>query len=177
MKILNFIFRRRFNRIHQKGKVRTDPEDLQKDIGYIFRDSSLLTMALVHRSHTHMNGHSTVPSNERLEFLGDSVLNIIVTEYLYHAFPEKQEGDLTQIKSRIVSKNVIAEKAKQIGLGTYLLLGPGEEQSGGRSRTSLLADGFEALLGALYLDGGKKVAQSFLQKYLLHDLKSPPPRS
>ena len=172
MKLLNFILRRRFNRLPQKEKVRSDPKDLQKDIGYIFRDSSLLTLALVHRSHTHMNGHSTVPSNERLEFLGDSVLNIIVTEYLYHAFPEKQEGDLTQIKSRIVSKNVIAEKAKQIRLGTYLLLGQGEEQSGGRSRTSLLADGFEALLGALYLDGGKKAAQSFLQKYLLHDLKS-----
>lgn len=129
-------------------------------------------MALVHRSYIHMGGHSTVPSNERLEFLGDSVLNLIVAEYLYHTFPEKQEGDLTQIKSRIVSKNVLAEKAKQIRLGHYLLLGPGEEQTGGRSRTSLLADGFEALLGAMYLDGGKEVVQSFVQKHLLQDLNS-----
>ncbi|UCE17482.1 MAG: ribonuclease III [Gemmatimonadota bacterium] len=172
MKLLNSILHKRFGRSLPKSDIQSHLKDLQKEIGYVFRDSSLLTMALVHRSYTHMNGHSTIPSNERLEFLGDSVLNIVVTEHLYHTFPEKQEGDLTQIKSRIVSKNVIAEKAKQLRLGHYLLLGPGEEQSGGRSRASLLADGFEALLGAMFLDGGKKAVQSFLKKHLFHDLNS-----
>ncbi|MFQ6091924.1 MAG: ribonuclease III [bacterium] len=143
---------------------------MQKDIGYTFRDPSLLAMALVHRSYTPMEGHEQISSNERLEFLGDAVLNLLVTEYLYHTFPDKQEGDLTQIKSRIVSRTVIAEKAKEFQLGRYLMLGPGEEQSGGRSRTSIIADGFEALLGAMYLDGGTKAVTSFLQAHLLNDL-------
>ena len=172
MKLLNRILRKRFNRIRKKEDRHADLKDLQRVIGYTFHHPSLLTTALVHKSYTHKDGQSTTPSNERMEFLGDSVLNIIVTEHLYHTFPQKQEGDLTQMKSRIVSKNVISEKARQIGLGQHLLLGPGEEQSGGRSRTSLLADGFEALLGAMYLDGGKKVVQAFVLKYLLHDLNS-----
>lgn len=154
----------------QNVDIPPDLHELQRDIGYTFREPSLLAMALVHRSYTHTEGHGQISSNERLEFLGDAVLNLIVTDYLYHIFPDKQEGDLTQIKSRIVSRTIIAKKAKEFRLGRYLLLGPGEEQSGGRSRSSIMADGFEALLGAMYLDGGAEVVTDFLRQHLLNDL-------
>jgi len=140
-------------------------------MGYAFKDPSLLATALVHRSYTHTEGHGHIPCNERLEFLGDAVLNVLVAEHLYHTFPDKREGDLTKMKSRIVSRVALAEKAREFELGQYLLLGPGEEHCGGRSRTSIIADGFEALLGAMYLDGGAEAVKCFLLRHLLNDLE------
>ena len=144
--------------------------ELQSSIHYFFKNPSLLATALIHRSYAHSEDSDKSVSNERLEFLGDAVLNLVVSEHLYRVFPTKQEGELTQIKSLIVSRPVIAEKARELQLGRYLMLSPGEEQTGGRSRISILSDGFEALLGAMYLDGGKKVATDFLRNHLLHDI-------
>ena len=147
-----------------------DLDQLEHRIGYTFRDASLLTTALIHRSYLHSEENDQTVSNERLEFLGDAVLNHFVSEFLYRTFPEKQEGELTKIKSLIVSGTIIAEKAKTLQLGRHILLGPGEEHSGGRNRTSILADAFEALLGAMYLDGGETACKSFLNRHLLSDL-------
>ena len=171
MKCIKKIFSRgRSEHAVQEVEMSSDLSVLQKEIGYTFNDISLLVMAFVHTSYIHSEDAEYVTSNERLEFLGDAVLNLLVTEYLYQTFPDKQEGDLTKIKSRIVSRNVLAEKAKELQLGRYLLLGTGEEQSGGRTRTSLLADSFEALLGAMYLDGGAEATKSFLSTYLINDI-------
>lgn len=171
MKLLRNLFKRDPSTLYQLvPEVQADLGQLEKRIGYTFRNTSLLTTALIHRSYTHSEGNDHTLSNERLEFLGDAVLNLSVSEFLYHTFPEKQEGELTKIKSLIVSRTIIAQKAKALQLGQHILLGPGEEQSGGRDRTSILADAFEALLGAMYLDGGKKVSTSFLKEHLLSDL-------
>ena len=171
MNLLRKLFYRdRSTRDRQPVDTPPDLGQLERRIGYVFRNQSLLTIALIHRSFTHSEGHHHTVSNERLEFLGDAVLNVFVSEFLYHTFPEKQEGELTKMKSLIVSRTVISEKASELHLGQHILLGPGEEQSGGRFRASILADAFEALLGAMYLDGGDKTVKTFLKANLLHDL-------
>ena len=126
---------------------------LEERIGYKFRNSLLLAEALTHSS----LGHETRRrhfDNQRLEFLGDAVLQLVITEHLYARFPEFSEGQLTKLRSRIVSREGLKVHALQIGLGNYLMMGRGEESSGGRQRASILADAFESLVGALYLDGG-----------------------
>ena len=127
---------------------------------YRFRDPSHLERALSHRSCLAKNRHTSA-SNERLEFLGDAVLGLLMSEELYRRFPDGTEGTLTRVKSHVVSRERLAEEALRIGLGDALILGPGEEQSGGRRRHSILADGYEALLGAIYLDGGLEAARRF----------------
>lgn len=136
-------------------------------IGYRFKDESLFVQALTHRSSIG-SSFGMLNSNERLEFLGDAVLGLVVTEELYRRFPQGREGDLTRVKSLLVSREKLAEEAMKIGLGEYLILSPGEEQTGGRTRPSILSDAYEALLGAIYLDGGysavrRMVCQSVLQ--------------
>lgn len=170
MSLFTNIFRRRRSR--QSMPLQDAPRFrvLEKKIGYTFHDQALLARALVHRSCAGTPGRTRLPSNERLEFLGDAVLNLLVSEHLYRAFPDKQEGDLTRIRSLLVSRTILAQKAGQLDLGRYMLLGQGEEQSGGRWRPSILADGFEALLGALFLDGGKDRAMQFLRGHLLGSL-------
>lgn len=126
---------------------------LEERISYKFRNSLLLAEALTHSS----LGHETRKrhfDNQRLEFLGDAVLQLVITEHLYTCFPEFTEGQLTKLRSRIVSREGLKVHALQIGLGKYLMMGRGEESSGGRERASILADAFEALLGAIYLDSG-----------------------
>ena len=108
-----------------------------------------------------------ITSNERLEFLGDAVLDLIVTEDLFRRQPDKREGDLTQIKSLLVSKAVLAEKSRDIGIGDFLCLSREEDLAGGRERTSILGDAFEAVLGALYLDGGLEPSRQFINRHLL----------
>ncbi|HDH99804.1 MAG: ribonuclease III [Candidatus Latescibacterota bacterium] len=154
---------------------RTDPRKerlraLQTLIGYKFKDERLLVQALSHRSYAYELGRSGVDSNERLEFLGDAVLNMVVADYLYRKFEEEREGALTQMKSTMVSKRVLARMAKEIGLGEYIMLGESEEASGGRERTSILGDAYEALVGAIYLDGGMRPVRKFLKRHLLHDM-------
>lgn len=133
---------------------------LEERIGYRFADVTLLERALVHRSWAH-DHTPPVPDNERLEFLGDAVLGLIVAEQLFETSGE-DEGRLTRARAGIVRKETLAEHARTLGLGTWLRLGRGEEGSGGRTKDSILADAFEALIGALYRDGGVDAARAFI---------------
>ncbi len=130
---------------------------LARRIGYSFKDLDLLDLAVSHRSWC--AEHDDAPSNERLELLGDAVLGHCVAAYLYREYPGWSEGDLAQARSAIVNASALAEVADRYGIGEALLLGVGEDRSGGREKVSLLGDAFEALLGAIYLDGGMEVAE------------------
>jgi len=165
---VKFIKKKIFNAFLKKKIKRGSraKDSLYRKISYIFSDDDLISRALTHRSFV---GQSRIRSNERLEFLGDSVLGLIVTEQLYKRFPDKNEGDLTKAKSSIVSRDTLAFWAREINLGAFIKLGRGEEQSGGRERKSLLADAFEALIGAMYLDGGIEPVRSFICSTLLID--------
>ncbi len=127
---------------------------LERKIGYHFRDPSLLSKALTHRSYVHVMGQTRIESNERFEFLGDAVLGLVVNEYLCRRFLMKEEGDLTKIKSLLVCGPTLTKIAERLGLGEHLLLSRSEESTGGRHRDSILADAMEAVLGSIYLDGG-----------------------
>ncbi|MFQ5577693.1 MAG: ribonuclease III [Anaerolineae bacterium] len=129
-----------------------DIETTQARLGLTFNDKTLLQRALTHRSYLNENPDYLLEDNERLEFLGDAVLDFITGEYLYHRFPEKREGELTSLRSALVRTETLAKFAQQIGLGRHLYLGRGEEESGGRNRPALLCGAFEALVGAIYLD-------------------------
>jgi ribonuclease-3 len=135
--------------------------DLQERLGYTFRDEGLLRLALTHPSVTHESTGNT-PDNQRLEFLGDSVLGVILTRELYEKFPKLGEGPLTKARAQMVNRRTLASEARRLGLGEQLSLSRGEEISGGRQRQSALADAFEALLGAIFLDGGYDAAQAFI---------------
>jgi ribonuclease-3 len=139
----------------------------QEDLGIDFRSSELLRKALTHRSSLQGNGDNVHQSNERLEFLGDSVLELIVNEHLYKKYPDKREGDLTKMKSLLVSRSVLAHRARDMNLGEYVFLSRAEHDAGGRQRSSILADAYEAVLGAIYLDCGFDEAQRFVRTHLL----------
>jgi len=134
---------------------------LQDRLGYVFRDAALLQLALTHPSVAHEQG-SPVQTNQRLEFLGDAVLQLVLTRELYEKFPGFGEGPLTKARAKLVNRRTLAERARQLGLGQHLILSRGEEQNGGRERLSALADTYEALLGALLLDGGFGAASDFI---------------
>jgi ribonuclease-3 len=134
---------------------------LQETLGHTFRDESLLRLALTHPSVAHESTGYT-PHNQRLEFLGDSVLGLVLTLELYEKFPDFGEGPLTKARAKMVNRRTLAAEARRLGLGQYLVLGRGEEVSGGRERQSALADAFEALLGAIFLDGGYEAARAFI---------------
>jgi ribonuclease-3 len=144
---------------------------LQRNIGYRFRDLSLLADALKHRSVLPLYGEDRAKSNERLEFLGDAVLDFVVAEYFFHLFPAMAEGELTKLRSVIASGSVLVRAAQKIELGKFILLSPNEERTGGRERPSILEDAFEALIGAIYLDGGRKAARDFVETHLLGNWK------
>ena len=139
---------------------------LENIIGIVFSDKSLLTRALVHRSALNEQPDLAPCSNERLEFLGDAVLGLVTAEYLYHRFPEYQEGDLTTLRAALVCGETLAQFARRINLGQFLYLSKGEEAAGGRDREANLACAFEALMGAIYLDQGLPVARSFIQRFI-----------
>ena len=147
----------------------TDKSELQKRIGYRFKDESLLIRALVHSSYS--NEHKEYECNERLEFLGDSVLSMITAEYLYSALPECREGLLTRVRAALVNEKALAEYAAQIKLGEELFLNSGEEATGGRNRPSVTSDAFEALLAAIYLDGGVEAAKEFVLPFITEGLR------
>ncbi|MGE5381299.1 MAG: ribonuclease III [Methylocystaceae bacterium] len=136
--------------------------------GVEFAKQELLVKALTHPSYS--QEHEGVVNNQRLEFLGDSVLNLVVAEYLFLAFPLRAEGDLTKMRARVVCEKALAQMAVKLQLGDYLLLGKGEEMSGGRERHSILADGVEAVIGAVYLDKGLEFTREFILKYLSDDI-------
>ena len=142
-------------------------KDLENAIGYHFHNITLLQNALTHSSYANERWHNSLLSNERLEFLGDSILGMLVAEYLFRNFPNRPEGELTRMRADMVCEQTLAAAANRIGLGKHLLLGHGEEQSGGRSRNSILADAMESVIAACFLDGGLEAALKVVQKFIL----------
>lgn len=141
-------------------------EKLQQSVGYKFKDERLLQRALTHTSYANECNEGHNKSNERLEFLGDSVLGIVTAEHFYLNFKDLPEGELTKLRAATVCENSLSSFARQLGLGEYLLLGKGEMCTGGSDRPSILADAFEALIAAIYLDGGIEEAKKFVLKYV-----------
>lgn len=168
-------FWQRLRRIFHRQRAQQPPSAtstervrlFQEQTGISFHDDSLLRLALTHRSYLGSSEFDPLESNERLEFLGDAVLELIVIDYLYHSFRDDLEGELTRKKSLLVSRNILAERAERMNLGHYILMSDAERESGGSVRTSILADTFEAVIGAIYLDQGLGVAREFLRSRLL----------
>lgn len=142
-------------------------KDLEAAIGYRFHNISLLQNALTHSSYANERWHNSLLSNERLEFLGDSILGMLVAEYLYRNFPDRPEGELTRMRADMVCEKTLAAVANSIHLGDHLLLGHGEEQGGGRTRDSILADAVESVIAASFLDGGMEAALQFIRRFIL----------
>jgi len=142
-------------------------KDLENAIGYRFRNITLLQNALAHSSYANERWHDSLMSNERLEFLGDSILGMVVAEFLYRNYPNRPEGELTRMRADMVCETSLAQVADQIGLGQHLLLGHGEEQGGGRNRASILADAVESVIAACFLDGGMEPARAFIARFVL----------
>ena len=142
-------------------------KDLETAIGYRFKNIQLLQNALTHSSYANERWHNSLLSNERLEFLGDSVLGMLVAEYLYSNFPNRPEGELTRMRADMVCEQTLAAAANRIGIGDHLLLGHGEEQGGGRKRNSILADAMESVIAACFLDGGMDAALKVVQQFIL----------
>ena len=145
-------------------------KDLENAIGYRFKDITLLQNALTHSSYANEYWHDSQRSNERLEFLGDSVLGMVVAEYLYTTFPERPEGELTRMRADMVCERALAKVANRLELGNHLLLGNGEEQGGGRTRASILADAVESVIAACFIDGGMTAAQKLIRDFILCDV-------
>ena len=137
---------------------------LEQGLGYTFRNKALLENALTHSSYANENRERHLPDNERLEFLGDSILGFVVAEYLYRNFPDKPEGELTRIRADLVCERNLAEAAATIELGSYLLLGHGEEQGGGRKRDSIVSDAMESVIAASFMDGGFAAAKEIIDR-------------
>lgn len=146
-------------------------KDLEAVIGYQFKNIMLLQNALTHSSYANECWHDSLRSNERLEFLGDSILGMVVAEYLYSHFPDRPEGELTKMRADMVCEQALAAIAEKLDLGRHLLLGNGEEQTGGRNRASILADAVESVIAASFLDGGMEVARAFIEKFVLCDVQ------
>jgi ribonuclease-3 len=144
---------------------------LQKRLAYNFRDEKLLALALTHPSVAHESGVAS-EHNQRLEFLGDSVLGLVLSQKLFEKFPDADEGVLTKSRAKLVNASSLAEHARQLNLGAHLILSRGEETSGGRERASALADTFESLLGAIFLDGGFDAACEFILREFENDLST-----
>ncbi|MFP4522476.1 MAG: ribonuclease III, partial [Fibrobacterota bacterium] len=145
-------------------------EDLESAAGYSFRNKAVLERALTHRSFAYNHKGGGFYSNERMEFLGDAVLDLVVTEFLFNRYINRREGHLSRIKSLIISRKVLCKAAAKCRLGDYLFLSRSEVKSGGRKRDSILADAFEAFICAVYLDGGLKEASDFIDSFLLSDI-------
>lgn len=142
----------------------TEFEPLERVIGYRFRDRGMLEHALTHRSRVHEDASGGVIDNESLEFLGDSVLGFVIADLLFRQFPEHNEGQKSKLKASLVSATSLGRLGEKIGLGEYLILGRGEEKTGGRQKLALIADCYEALIAAIYLDGGIEPARAFIQR-------------
>ena len=144
---------------------------LEKNLGYTFKNKALLTLALSHSSYANEK-KGAAGSNERLEFLGDSVLSLIVSEYIFGYFPDLPEGELTKIRASLVCESSLCAFSKELEVGEFLLLGKGEQQNGGRTRPSILADAFEAILAAVYLDGGMEPARRHVLRFIEREIKA-----
>ena len=142
-------------------------KNLEAAIGYRFENVTLLQNALTHSSYANERWHNSLLSNERLEFLGDSVLGMLVADYLFRTFPNRPEGELTRMRADMVCEKTLAAAANRIGLGEHLLLGHGEERFGGRTRESILADAMESVIAACFLDGGMDAALQVVRRFIL----------
>jgi len=150
---------------------RKNLKELQNNIGYQFKQEALLRQALTHSSYAHEKNLKELRDNERLEFLGDAVLEVVSSEFLYLNHPEMNEGQMTKLRASLVCEQSLAACARQLELGNFLLLGNGEDLTGGRERDSILSDAWEAVIGAMYLDGGFTSAKEFILKYVLQDIE------
>lgn len=148
-----------------------DLKELQAGILYRFNKEALLMQALTHSSYAHEKNLKDLMDNERLEFLGDAVLELVSSDFLYQTHPEMNEGKMTKLRASLVCEQSLADCARQIHLGSYLRLGNGEDLTGGRERDSILSDALEAVIGAMYLDGGFTSAKEFVLKYVLNDIE------
>ena len=145
-------------------------KDLETALGYRFQNITLLENALTHSSYANERWHNSLLSNERLEFLGDSVLGMLVAEFLFHSFPNRPEGELTRMRADMVCETALANAPNVIGIGEHLLLGHGEERFGGRTRNSILADAMESVIAAAFLDGGIAAAKGIVEKFVLTEV-------
>ena len=153
------------------GQVVSDLKKFQETIGYNFIDESLLRQALTHSSYANEKHLKKLSDNERLEFLGDAVLELISSEFLFKNYPNRSEGQLTRLRASIVCEPTLAQCTENLKLGELLYLGKGEDLTGGRTRKSILSDALEAVIGAIYLDGGFANAKEFVLKYILTDIE------
>ena len=149
---------------------RENARQVQKYLNYRFKNPDYLITALKHRSYVYAREQSGVYSNERLEFLGDAVLDLVVGEFIYDKYPRRREGQLTQLRSTLVNRKALARQARTMKLGRYVLLSSSEARSGGRFRHSILSDAYESVIGAIYLDGGLQPVRRFLHRTLLQEL-------
>ena len=155
-------------KLFKGGDKSSSFSELEKVLGYRFQDQRFLVLALSHRSYVNSQRTETkLESNERLEFLGDSVLNMVVTDFLYQKYPDREEGRMSKMKSLVVSSKVLGLCADHWHLGDFILLSRSEEKSGGRNRLSILADAYEAIVGAVYLDGGVEAARKLIHSSLM----------
>lgn len=145
---------------------------LEKKIGYQFQNFDLLVQAMTHSSYANEHRMERIHNNERLEFLGDAVLEVISSEFLFHRFPEKPEGELTKKRASLVCEPALAFCGREMEIGEFLLLGKGEDNTGGRHRESIVSDAVEALIGAIYLDGGFANAKDFILGHILNDMEN-----
>ncbi len=148
-----------------------DLKELQENIRYRFNKEELLRQALTHSSYAHEKNQKELRDNERLEFLGDAVLELVSSEFLYQTHPEMNEGKMTKLRASLVCEQSLAICARELHLGNYLRLGNGEDLTGGRERDSILSDALEAVIGAMYLDGGFTSAKEFVLNYVLNDIE------
>ncbi|MCD7737355.1 MAG: ribonuclease III [Lachnospiraceae bacterium] len=155
----------------EKKMTEWEPSELEERIDYRFHNEKLLYQALSHSSFANEHRSEGYLDNERLEFLGDAVLELISSDFLYHHYPDMQEGKLTKLRASLVCEPTLALCAKDIDLSSFLMLGRGEEHTGGRTRNSIVSDAMEALIGAIYLDGGMKPARSFIERFILTDIE------
>ncbi|MCQ2500485.1 MAG: ribonuclease III [Lachnospiraceae bacterium] len=147
-------------------------KELEGRLGYRFKDFNWLHRAMRHSSYTNEHHMNRLECNERLEFLGDAVLEMVSSEFLYDRYPDMTEGQLSKMRASLVCEPTLAYDARELDLGSYLLLGKGEEQTGGRKRDSIVSDAVEATIGAIYKDGGLEPARAFILKFILNDVEN-----
>ena len=147
-------------------------KEIEHRIGYTFHNPALLEKALTHSSYSNEHRLGKLNNNERLEFLGDAVLEVVSSEFLYKKYPERPEGELTKQRASMVCEQTLALCARDLELGSYLLLGRGEDMTGGRERASVTSDAMEAMIGAIYLDGGFSNAKEYIDRFILNDIEN-----
>lgn len=150
-------------------------EEFEKKLGYHFKENNLLLLALTHSSFANESKKGSHENNERLEFLGDAVLDMVVSEYIYRQFPEMPEGEMTKLRAAVVCEGSLAQLSRKLGVGRNLFLGKGEESTGGRTRDSILADAFEAIIGAVCIDGGIEAVTQYVMRFMKEQIEKTKP--